>query len=208
MLLVRRKEPPHKGRWALPGGFVTVRDDGDQGEDLEAAARRELAEETHVEVEYLEQLYTFGTPKRDPRGRVISVAYLALVRRADHEAHAGSDASEAVWVSAHPAPKDLAFDHGRILEVATERLHAKVRYAPIGFNLLPEEFALADLRRLYESLLGRRIDPSNFRKRMLATGIVTETGKFRDGQHRPSPLFRFDQQAYDKAVRAGFNFEI
>lgn len=208
VLLIRRKDNPFKGRWALPGGFVNVQDDADQGEDLEAAARRELAEETSIEVDYLEQLYTFGAPKRDPRGRVISVAYLALVRRADHEAHAGSDASDAVWTSCRLDSTRLAFDHDRILAVATERLRTKVRYAPIGFNLLPEVFTLSELRRLYEGLLGRKIDPSNFRKKMLTTGVVIETGDTRSGQHRPSPLFRFDPEAYEKSVREGFNFEV
>lgn len=210
VLLVCRGKEPFRGQWALPGGFVHVSDDGDQGEDLEAAARRELREETGIEVDYLEQLYTFGAPHRDPRTRVISVAYFALVRSRAHVAHAGSDASEAAWlpVRAFTSEPLMAFDHQHILLTAYDRLRAKVRYAPLGFNLLPASFTLSELRVLYETLLGRKLDPSNFRKKMLATGVLSETGSSRGGQHRPAPLYRFNKRAYDKAVREGFNFEV
>jgi 8-oxo-dGTP diphosphatase len=207
VLLVQRGEEPFRGRWAFPGGFVIVSDDGDQGEDLEAAARRELAEETNVSVTYLEQLATFGTPGRDPRGRVISVTYMALVRSAEHAAKAGSDAAAARWMPT-PIRSPLAFDHGAVLEVAIARLRAKVRYAPIGFHLLPPVFSLAQLQRLYEAILGRTLDRPNFRRRILAMEILAVAGKETDVAHRAATLYRFDRRAYDRAVREGFNFEI
>jgi 8-oxo-dGTP diphosphatase len=209
VLLIRRAEPPFKGKQALPGGFVNVSDKGDQGESLEDAARRELAEETGVEIAYLEQLYTFGAPGRDPRGRVIDVAYFALVRSEEHAAHAGSDAASASWVDLQDALKQkLAFDHSDVLAMASRRLRAKVRYAPIGFNLLPREFTIADIRALYEATLGRKLDVSNFHKRILATEILEPTGGVREGAHRPAALFKFNRKAYDKAMRDGFNFEV
>lgn len=209
VLLIRRNEEPFKGRWALPGGHVHVSDTGNQGEDLETAARRELNEETGVQVNYLEQLYTFGDPGRDPRGRVISVAYFALVRSKDHETQAGSDADEARWFPMPVADKDLAFDHPKILDLAFKRLQMKVRYAPLGFNLLPAKFRLSQLQDLYEAVLGRPLDKRNFRKRILAMGILKEAGD--DDAVRPGPraqLYRFDKRAYDLAVKNRFNFEI
>jgi 8-oxo-dGTP diphosphatase len=216
VLLVRRKDNPFKGHLALPGGFVQVSDRAwNQGEDLEDAARRELQEETGLKLSYLEQLYTFGTPGRDPRGRVISVAYYALVRSADYEAKAGSDAAEVDWYKVSTellndvAADHLAFDHTKILRTALARLQGKVRYAPIGFHLLPPEFTLSQLRHLYETLLGRSLDGSNFRKKVIATGVVVDTGRTLKRQGRnPEALFRFDKHVYDKAVREGFNFEI
>ncbi|MFI5301143.1 MAG: NUDIX domain-containing protein [Polyangiales bacterium] len=209
LLLIRRRGAPFAGHWALPGGFVVVRDSGDQGEDLEAAARRELVEETGAKVAYLEQLGTFGAPGRDPRGRVVSVAYLALVRAADHAIVGGDDASEARWTSveAHLSSRaKLAFDHDEILRVAVQRLQAKVRYAPIGFNLLPASFTLGALQRLYECVLLRSIDKRNFRRRILAMGILTEVGKQEGVPHRAAALYRFDKAAYARAVRDGFHF--
>lgn len=208
VLLVRRGDEPFKGKWALPGGFVQVADDGDQGEDLETAVRRELEEETAVKLAYLEQLQTFGTPGRDPRGRVISVAYFALVRAVDHHPVGGDDAAEAEWVTLRTRPKGLAFDHETILDVAIRRLQAKVRYAPIGFNLLPATFTLTELQTLYEAILMRGLDKRNFRKRILKMGILVPTGQVEAANHRPAATYRFDKRAYDKAVRDGFNFEI
>jgi 8-oxo-dGTP diphosphatase len=209
LLLVRRRDPPHQGAWALPGGFVRVSDDGDQGEDLEAAARRELEEETGARVSYLEQLATFGTPGRDPRGRVVSVAYMALVRASDHAVVGGDDATEATWTPVAAALKTaLAFDHEGILRTAIARLQAKVRYAPIGFNLLPPAFTLGELQRLYEAILLRPLDKRNFRRRVLAMGILAEAGRQENVPHRAAALYRFDKRSYDRAVREGFNFEI
>ncbi len=214
VLLIQRAaetgpEAAFPGFWAIPGGFVEVDDEGNQGESLEEAAHRELAEETGVKVEYLEQLYTFGKPKRDPRGRVISVAYFALVQSKDHVAEANSDASDARWFSIDDAMKlTLAFDHNEILKKALQRLQAKIRYAPIGFSFLPPKFTIAELCALYESILRRRLDVSNFRKKILATGVLVETGQRQQNNNRPPMLYRFDKRAYNHAVENGFNFEI
>jgi 8-oxo-dGTP diphosphatase len=209
ILLIRRADPPFAGGWAIPGGFVNI------DEDIEDAARRELEEETGIKVAHLEQLYTFGKPMRDPRERVISVAHLALVQRANYKVQSGSDASDAQWFPVDRVMRNepLAFDHREILQVALARLQAKVRYAPIGFNLMPEKFSLADLKKFYEALLCRPLDKGNFRKRILAMGILKEVGT-RDrevpamSRSYRAMLYRFDKRAYDRAVKDGFNFEI
>jgi len=209
VLLIQRKGEPHKGRWALPGGFVEVTDEGAQGADLEAAAHRELKGETGVEVDYLEQLYTFGAPGRDPRGRTITVAYYALVRSTDHVARAADDAAAVRWLPLGGAAGfSFAFDHADVVRKATERLQAKVRYAPIGFNLLPPKFTLSELQHLYEAILLRDLDKRNFRKRILAMGILAEAGRQENVPHRAATLYRFDKRAYDRAVKQGFNFEV
>lgn len=199
VLLIRRGEEPFKGCWALPGGHVH------EGEELEAAALRELQEETTAHISFCEQLCTFGKPGRDPRGWVIAVAYYALVRATDHEVHGESDAIEAKWVPVDQA-KELSFDHDEILGVALSRLRAKIRYAPIGFNLLPETFTLRQLRKLYETLLCQPFDKRNFRKRILAAGILVEAGVEKTSSPGPAAtLYRFDKQAYAKAAEQGFN---
>jgi 8-oxo-dGTP diphosphatase len=211
VLLVRRGGEPCLGMWALPGGFVDVSDDGGQGEDLEVAARRELEEETGAKIRYLEQLFTFGAPGRDPRGRVISVAYMALVRASDHRVVGGDDAAEAGWfpVSTLLAGKrKLAFDHAEILRTGVTRLQGKVRYAPIGFSLLPPTFTLSELQRLYEAVLLRPLDKRNFRRRILAMGVLADAGQQENVPHRAAALYRFDKRTYDRAVREGFNFEV
>ena len=205
VILVKRGEPPFPGRWALPGGHVEM------GETLETAAERELAEETGAKISYMEQLYTFGGLNRDPRGRVVSVAYFALVRADQFVLRGASDAIQAEWWDLKLAlkPKFLAFDHREVLSKAVERLKGKVRYAPIGFHLLPPTFSLGELQTLYEIVLGRELDKSNFRKRVLKMGILAEAdGQQTDVSHRPAKLYRFDKQAYDRAVRDGFAFEI
>jgi 8-oxo-dGTP diphosphatase len=198
LLLIRRAAAPFKGEWALPGGFVQM------GESLDDAARRELQEETGVTPSYMEQLYTFGEPKRDPRGRVISIAYLALVKLT--EAVAASDADDARWFAVDELP-DLAFDHGDIIRMAKRRLRNKVRYAPIGFDLLPTEFSLVELQALYEILLGRGVDKANFRKKVLGMGLLRETGR-KSSSPRPAALFSFDTAEYERLTRRGFNFEL
>jgi 8-oxo-dGTP diphosphatase len=203
ILLVERGDPsqPFAGAWALPGGFV------DPAESLDDAAKRELSEETGVESAFLEQLFTFGAPRRDPRGRVITVAYYALVNRVDCTLRAGSDAARAQWFELSRLPA-LAFDHAEIIAKAVARLRAKIRYEPIGFNLLPERFTLAQLHTLYESLLDRPIDLPNFRRAILRMGLLREGGEEKDVSHRPAKLFRFDEKRYAQLVRRGFNFEI
>lgn len=201
VLLIRRALEPFQGSWALPGGFV------DMDEDLDQAARRELQEETHLSQVYLEQLFTFGTPGRDPRGRVVSVAYYALVRPDQHPATGDSDASEAAW---HPVDQlpPLAFDHTQIIAKALERLRGKIRYQPVGFELLPKHFTLTQLQSLYEAILGRTIDKRNFRKKLLAFDLLIPLDKFTSGAHRPARLYRFDHRKYDTLVRHGFHFEL
>ena len=215
VLLVERAAEPFKGCLSLPGGFVNVSDDGDQGEDIDTAAYRELEEETGTKPDHLEQLCTVGTPGRDPRGRVITVAYMALVRSVDHKAVAGLDAKEAAWHSlrsvlrtTRAAAVPLAFDYSETLRVAYDRLSAKIRYAPIGFNLLPPKFTIGELQELYEAILMRKLDRRNFRKRILAMNVLAEAGRQESVPHRAATLYRFDKRAYDKAVRDGFNFEL
>lgn len=201
ILLIQRALEPFAGQWALPGGYVEM------DEDLETAAARELREETGARVDYLEQLYTFGKPGRDPRGRTVSVAYYGLVRSKDHALQGGSDASRAVWVSVSRA-RDLAFDHDDIVYTALQRLRGKIVYEPIGFNLLPRKFTLGQLQALYETILDRALDRRNFRKKLLGMGILVEAGKQTGVPNRPATLYRFDKKAYDQACRQGLNFEL
>ncbi len=183
VLLVRRARPPFRGRWALPGGFV------EPDEALDEAARRELEEETGICGVYLEQLYTFGDPGRDPRGRAVTVAYWALVREA--EPRPASDAAEAAWFPAD-RPPPLAFDHAGILRTALRRLRAKLSYTTVGFQLLPERFTLSDLQGLYETILGRRLDKRNFRRKVLSLGLLESLKSVRaEGAHRPARLYSF-----------------
>jgi len=188
-LLLRRPMPPFRGRWALPGGFVRA------AEALDDAARRELQAQTDVHDVYLEQLYTFGAPRRDPRGRVLSVAYFALVA-SEVVIHAGSPDLEISWHSISSLP-ELAFDHGEILRYALQRLRYKLEYTSVGFELLPNEFTLTELQTAYEIVLGKELDKRNFRRRMLEAGILTETSRYREseGQGRPARLYRYKKNA-------------
>jgi 8-oxo-dGTP diphosphatase len=180
VLLVERGDEPFVGRWALPGGFVHVSDEGTKGERSADAARRELTEEAGIGVAHMEQLATFDEPNRDPRGRVVSIAYMALVRSSDHALRAGSDAANASWWPAEHLPR-LAFDHKEIVKYALARLRAKVRYAPIGFALLSPDFALSELQALYETVLGRAVD-----KRTSAS-VSSRWGSWRTrGRRRPA----------------------
>jgi len=202
VLLVRRGIEPFQGRWVLPGGFVHM------DETLEEAARRELEEEAGLTKVYLEQLYTFGAIGRDPRERVVTVAYYALVKLTDHKVRAATDAREAAWFSVHDMPR-LAFDHEDIVEKAVERLRGKVRYAPLGFELLPKKFTLTQLQRVYEAVLDRELDKRNFRKKVLATGLLIELDEVeQDVAHRAARLYAFDEKAYRKLEKEGFLFEI
>jgi 8-oxo-dGTP diphosphatase len=202
VLLIQRGLEPFKGRWALPGGFVHV------DETLDEAARRELGEEAGLKNVFLEQLYTFGAVNRDPRERVVSVAYYALVKLADHRAKAATDAANAEWFSISNVPK-LAFDHADILAAALGRLEGKVQYQPIGFELLPPKFTLSQLQHLYEAVLGTELDKRNFRKKVLSFGLLVPLNETRMvGRHRPAQLFRFDADKYEKLKKRGFNFEL
>ncbi|HEY72633.1 MAG: NUDIX hydrolase [Chloroflexi bacterium] len=188
VLLVKRAHPPFEDMWAIPGGFVDV------GESLEKAALRELEEETGVRKVYLEQLYTFGDPGRDPRGHVITVAYFALVTVSAIDPHAGSDAAETGWWSVYDLPP-LAFDHADILSYALERLRYKLEYTAVGFELLPETFVLSELRTAYEIILGEQLDKRNFRRKILGAGVIEETGDHRAGEGRPAKLYHFRDDA-------------
>ncbi len=202
VLLVERNIEPFEGQWALPGGFVRV------GESLDAAAKRELREETGLSEVYLEQLYTFGTPDRDPREHVVSVAWYALTNIRDHRVKAATDARDARWFPLHEAPA-LAFDHDRIVEVALERLRGKVRYRPVGFELLPRRFTLSQLQHLYETVLETDLDKRNFRKKVLSLGLLIDTGaNEQDVPRRPARLYRFDKRKYRALEKRGFEFSI
>src|SRR5213078_1661860 len=202
VLLIERALEPFKGKWALPGGFVRV------DETLDEAARRELAEEAGLKDVFLEQLYTFGTVNRDPRERVVSVAYYALVKLAAHDTRAATDAADARWFPISKVPK-LAFDHADILAIALARLKGKVRYQPIGFELLPPKFTLSQLQHLYEAVLATKLDKRNFRKKALDFGLLVPLNEvFQAGRHRPAQLFKFDTDKYEKLKKRGFNFEL
>lgn len=188
-LLIRRAALPYRGRWAIPGGFVRA------DESLDAAARRELLEETGIKDVFLEQLYTFGDPRRDPRGRVVTVAYFALTTAAQPPPRAGDDAVEARW-HAMPSLPELAFDHKQILAYALRRLRYKLEYTAVGFELLSDEFTLAELQAAYEIILDEPLDKRNFRRRLLEANVIEETGKYRSGQVGPrAQLYRYRTDA-------------
>lgn len=185
VLLIRRKNPPFAGSWALPGGFV------ERDEPLEDAALRELREETGVTDVYLEQLYTFGEPCRDPRTRVITVAYFALMDSTRVRLRAAGDAAAVAWHSVFRLPR-LAFDHRGIVTVALHRVRAKLSYSTVGFQLLPPRFTLAELQRVYEIILRKKLDKRNFRKKILSLGLLEpERGLRKAGAHRPARLYSF-----------------
>jgi 8-oxo-dGTP diphosphatase len=202
LLLVERNLEPFAERWALPGGFVRLE------ETLEEAARRELEEETGITRLYLEQLYTFSAIHRDPRERVVTVAYYALVKLSDHQVQAATDARSAAWFSVSDLPA-LAFDHADIVQSANTRLKGKVRYEPIGFELLPRKFTLSQLQRLYEVILERELDKRNFRKKILGMDLLIELDEVQSGvAHRAARLYSFDEKKYERLKKNGFNFEI
>ncbi|NWJ98070.1 MAG: NUDIX hydrolase [Chloroflexi bacterium] len=206
VLLVQRGDHPYKNMWAIPGGFVNIQ------ESLEAGARRELEEETGVQDVYMEQLYTFGEPSRDPRTRVITVAYFALVEaRQVRTLRAGSDARAAGWFSVYRLPP-LAFDHANILDYALTRLRYKLEYTNVAFQLLPELFTLTELQRVYEIVFNRPLDKRNFRKKLNIRELdqapepdkvymIEETSEFKmEGSHRPARLHRFIDRV-DRIIR-------
>lgn len=206
VLLIKRKNPPFKGLPALPGGFLNLQ------ESLDNAAFRELKEETGIRPSYLEQLYTFGEPKRDPRERVVSVAYIALVRPSDHTVIAGSDAADATWYDINELAKKptlkLAFDHAEILRLALDRLRAKVRYAPIGFDLLPTEFTITQLFNLYQITAGRTLDRGNFQNTVKKYDFLIERGKQKNASHRPAKIYMFNRKKYEDLCRKGIEFKL
>lgn len=183
LLQIMRGGEPFKGIWALPGGFVQL------DEDLETGARRELDEETGISGVYLEQLYTYGAVDRDPRERVITVAYSALIPSDKIVLQAATDAEAVGWFSMDELP-ELAFDHKKIVDMAHQRLVAKLDYSTIAFQFMPEEFTLSELQDVYEIILREEMDRRNFRKWMLALDQIKETGgERREGAHRPAKLY-------------------
>ncbi len=182
ILLVKRDVEPFKNKWAIPGGFVKPK------EDLEEAAKRELEEETGVKDVYLEQLYTFGNPKRDPRGRVITVTYIALVNSEKLRLRASTDVSEAQWFSVKKIP-DLAFDHDKIVNYALKRLKWKFEYTTVAFSLLPETFSISQIQNIYEIAFNKKFDKRNFAKKLISLNILKKEGIKKDVSHRPPMLY-------------------
>lgn len=202
VLLIRRKIEPFKKMWALPGGFVKT------GESLDKAVTRELAEEAGVDVHYLEQLYTFGDPYRDPRGHIVSVAFFGVVRPRDVHPVADSDAEDAAWFDIKKLP-ELAFDHKKIIAVATKRLSGKLTYEPVGFELLDREFPFSDLVKLYQTLLDKNLERTNFRKKLMSLGLVEESDRVVNrGAGRPARLFRFNRKKYFELKERGYHADM
>ncbi|ATL46550.1 NUDIX hydrolase [Chitinophaga caeni] len=203
VLLIKRKIPPHIFKWALPGGFVH------NDESFEDGIKRELREEAGITINYLEQLYTFGAPERDPRGRIISIAYYALVDPSNFKLAPDTDAEAAQWCPIDELPF-LAFDHKEIIALAQERLRNKIRYEPIGFELLGKKFSMAELESLYTHLLGRSVDRRNFQKKILSFGFLkTLPEKQKHPQQgRPAQLYSFDEKKYHALKKEGIFFEV
>ena len=200
VMLIERDLEPFEGMWAIPGGFVR------HGETLEEAASRELREETGIADVFLEQLYTFGAPGRDPRGWVVSVAYYALVSPEKHTIHAATDARQARWFPVASLPR-LAFDHAEILRTALARVRGKLTYAPIGFELLPRKFTIKQLQKLYEIVLGTALDNRNFRKKIFGLDVLQELDEMQKGvPHRAARLYKFDERKYRQLVKRGLSF--
>lgn len=202
ILLIERGSEPEKGSWALPGGFVEMDEHTDQ------AAARELEEETNVTGIYLEQLQTFSKVERDPRERVVSVAYYGLVSPKNLDAIAGSDAKKLGWFSVDHMPR-LAFDHADIVASGLRRVRAKIKYEPIGFELLPKEFTLSQLQRVYEIVLGHNLDKRNFLRKVHKMDVLKNTGLSRKGiTGKPAAVYAFDLPKYLRLAKAGLNFDL
>ncbi len=199
VLLIKRKYDPFKGEWALPGGFILPH------EDILEAAKRELKEETGVSANYLEQLYTFGGPKRDPRGPVITVSYVALLNHVP-DLSASTDAEDSQWFPVYQLPS-LAFDHSEILKYAIERLRNKFEYTTASFTLLPDKFTLTELQRIYEQVLNKVLDKRNFRKKILSLDVLIPTGELKkQGISRPAELYQFSAEKFENLRSKGILF--
>jgi 8-oxo-dGTP diphosphatase len=202
LLLIKRRYDPFQKMWALPGGLVL------NGESIDDAVNRELKEEAGIDVNYLEQLYTFGAPDRDPRNQVVSVAYFGLVRPKDFQLSAQTDAEDVAWFSIKKLPR-LAFDHKKIIDMALKRLRGKITYEPVGFELLEKEFPFSDLENLYQTLLDQDIDRRNFKKKIMSLDILEETDStIQRKAGRPARLFRFNRKKYFELKDKGYNFDM
>lgn len=202
ILLIQQKFGSTTNKWALPGGFVK------DTETLEQAVIRELNEETGIKANYLEQLYTFGAINRDERARVITISYIALINPKNYSLKADTDAKDAKWFDINDIPK-LAFDHKDIITKGLERLKAKINYQPLGFELLNSKFPFSDLENLYQTILSKKIDRRNFRKKLLSFEILQETTEFKNiGSGRPAKLYKFNSKKYRELEQNGFHFEI
>jgi 8-oxo-dGTP diphosphatase len=202
VLLIKRKNEPFQKMWALPGGLVL------NDESLDEAVNRELKEEAGIDVNYLEQLYTFGSPDRDPRNRAISISYFGLVRPQDFQLVAHTDAEDVAWFNIKKLPR-LAFDHKKIIDAAIKRLRGKITYEPVGFELLEREFPFSDLEKLYQTLLDQDIDRRNFKKKIISLGILEELDEtIQRKSGRPARLFKFNKKKYFELKEKGYNFDI
>lgn len=201
ILLVQRGVEPYKGKWAFPGGFMHI------DETAEQAIQRELEEETGLKNTYAEQLGVFSEVDRDPRERVVTIAFYALLRQSDYQLSAGDDAADARWFSVDNIPP-LAFDHDRIFRSALERLRRNLHFEPVGFRLLDEKFTMSQLQTIYESILGVHLDRRNFSRKMLALGCLKPLGeRLTGGAHRAPELYAFDKKAYDNLKKKGMKLE-
>lgn len=202
LLLIEREKEPFKNKWALPGGFVFMK------ETTEECAKRILLEKAGIKNVFIEQLYTFSELDRDPRERIVSVAYFALVDKQQYEVIAGRDTLKAEWFELSKLPK-LAFDHSKIVKAGFQRLKGKVSYQPIGFELLNEKFTLTQLQALYESILEIEIDKRNFRKKILGMGLLKALEeKEKNVAHKAARFYSFDKKAYKELTQKGFHFEL
>ena len=202
VLLVQRGVEPYDNMWALPGEMVET------DENLDQAADRVLHQLTSLRDVYLEQVASFGDPRRHPAGRVFTVAYYSLIGTNAHPVLPKGWSKNASYFDIDKLP-DLAFDHEQVLNTCLERLRERVRTRPIGFELLPRMFSLSDLQNLYESILGEQLDKRNFRKKILTMGIVEDTGEVQANvNHRPAKLYRFAEDRYESLVKKGFSFAV
>ncbi|HLP12284.1 MAG TPA: NUDIX domain-containing protein [Flavobacteriales bacterium] len=202
LLLIEREKEPFKNMWTLPGGFVDVK------ETTNECALRILQEKTGLKNVFIEQLYTFSELNRDPRERVVAVSYYALVNKRQYEIVAGRDTVSVQWFPINDLPK-LGFDHGKIVKLALERLKGKVRYQPIGFELLNKKFTLTQLQHLYEAILETSIDKRNFRKKILGMGLLEQLDeKEQNVAHKAAYYYSFDHKTYKQLSQSGFLFEL
>lgn len=202
VLLIKRGAEPFKGHWALPGDLVYP------NENIEVAAQRILHDLTGISELFMEQTKVYGKVDRHPAGRVITTGYYSLIDIARHDPHASAWAEGVYWIDVDDLPR-LAFDHGSILGDALQILRQRVRHQPVGFELLPKKFALADLQALYEAILNETYDKANFRKRILAMNLLVNLKENqKDVPHRPARLYSFDKKRYDELIAKGFSFEL